>query len=198
MSTPGRPSTRPTINYPSTHFLESSGAIPFILSKRQIVLITRTLHDSTGHAETEYILAKGRRNINESRLTNALHEVREETGYTCLPLPVTLDTRLCPAEEIPGVFTEDMVRVYENAVEPFMMNIRELWPGDVKVIWFFLAAVDENVPVETVNDSEVSGVQAFGYEEAVARCTFEGDREVLRRAIALVEGKGRERRKLSG
>ena len=48
--------------------------------------------------------------------------------------------------------------------------------------------MDESVPLETVNNSEVSWLQAFGYEEAVERCTFEKNREILRRAIEL-EGK---------
>jgi hypothetical protein len=56
MNIKGRPSSLPTANYASSHFLESSGAIPFILSKRQIVLISRTRR-----GETEYFLAKGRR-----------------------------------------------------------------------------------------------------------------------------------------
>ena len=184
MATPlGKPSRFPTTNYPSTHLLESSGAIPFILSTRQIVLISRTRHN-----ETEYFLAKGRRNIGESRLVNALREVREETGYTCLPLPVLLHTRLCPREEVVGVFTPDKVRCFEDAVEPFMTSLRGIGTGQVKVIWWFVAKVDEGISVEEVNDTEVSGVQAFGYEEAVTRCTFESDRKVLRRGIKLVEG----------
>ena len=186
MTTQGKASRLPTSNYPSTHFLESCGAIPFILSTRQIVLIVRIRG-----GETEYFLAKGRRNISESRLANALREVCEETGHTCLPFPVTLDTRLCPAEEVPGVFTEDKVRTYEGAVEPFMLSVRQIGEAQVKVIWWFVARVDEGVAVEVVEDSEVDGVQAFGYEEAVDRCTFEKDREVLRRAIALVEGRGK-------
>jgi hypothetical protein len=56
MTTSGLPSSLPTAIYPSTHFLESSGAIPFILSSRKIVLV------SLNHrAEKEYFLAKGRR-----------------------------------------------------------------------------------------------------------------------------------------
>jgi hypothetical protein len=58
MNIEGRPSNIPTTNYPSSHFLESSGAIPFILSQRKIVLISRTRR-----RETEYFLAKGRRKL---------------------------------------------------------------------------------------------------------------------------------------
>ena len=132
--------------------------------------------------------------VGESRLANALRETREETGYTCLPLPVDLDTRLCPTEEVAGVFTPDKVRVYENAIEPFMVSVRDITGQgqlecgqQVKMIWFFVAQVDETREVAVVNDSEVSGVATFGYQEAVERCTFEKDREVLRRAIELVE-----------
>lgn len=92
------------------------------------------------------------------------------------------------------MFTPDKVRVYPDAVEPFMVSVRDITgqgkkerDQQVKVIWFFVARVDESQEVAVVNDSEVSGVEAFGYEEAVEKCTFEKDREVLRRAIELVE-----------
>lgn len=141
---------------------------------------------------TRPILMKG--SLGESRLANALREVQEETGYTCLPIPVTLDTRLCPAEEAPGVFTPDIVRLYDNAVEPFMMSVRDLsglrkveGEQEAKIIWWFVARVDETKEVAVVSDSEVSSVEVFGHEEAVEKCTFEKDKEILRRAIELVE-----------
>jgi len=74
-----------------------------------------------------------------------------------------------------------------------MMSLRDIGGEgkvagqQVKVIWWFVGRVDETKEVAEVNDSEVSGIEAFGYEEAVERCTFEKDRDVLRRAIELVE-----------
>lgn len=97
-------------------------------------------------------------------------------------------------EEVAGVFTPDKVRVYENVIEPFMVSVRDITGQgqlevgqQVKLIWFFVAQVDETREVAVVNDSEVSAVATFGYQQAVERCTFEKDREVLRRAIELVE-----------
>lgn len=92
------------------------------------------------------------------------------------------------------MFTPDRVRVYEDVVEPFMMSFRDITrlgklggEQQVKVIWWFVARVDETQEVAVVDDSEVGGVEAFGYEEAVEKCAYEKDRQVLRRAIALVE-----------
>lgn len=59
MNVQGQPSRIPTASYPSSHFLESSGAIPFILSTRKVVLISPT--GGRGSGEKEYFLAKGRR-----------------------------------------------------------------------------------------------------------------------------------------
>jgi hypothetical protein len=101
---------------------------------------------------------------------------------------------------VPGSFTRDEVRVYEDAVEPFMAVMMDLTGhGDgglegeqqVKIIWYFVARVDEGQEVAVVDDSEVRRVEAFGYEEAVGKCALETDREVLRRAIELVEGRKR-------
>ncbi|KAI8936486.1 hypothetical protein NX059_006891 [Plenodomus lindquistii] len=176
----------PTHQYPSTHFVESSGAILFQLphlhhtTETKVCLINLL-------SENEYLLPKGRRNINESRKECALREVYEETGYRCKLLPVRMATRACKVDDLPD--REDCVRVMEGVVEPFMCTIRELG-GDkgVKVIWWFVGGLEgEGEDEERGLGEEGFEVGWFTVEEAVGKLRFETDREVLRRAVGVVE-----------
>lgn len=64
-------------------FVESSGTVLFSSAARRICLLNhRSLR--------QWILAKGRRNIGESRQAAALRETKEETGFECNLLPVCI------------------------------------------------------------------------------------------------------------
>lgn len=166
-----------TAQYPSTSFTESVGAIALNLSTRQILLVHYAKRD-------EWLLAKGRRNVGESRHEAALREMREEIGYSCNLLPLTMTTRAPPAVETGD--TPEEARAHENVVEPFMLTCRHLNDGrEVKLIWWYIAAIDESA--ETGKGEEQFDAQLFGFEEAVDMLTFETDREVVRRAIEIFE-----------
>ena len=74
-----------------------------------------------------------------------------------------------------------------------MLQIRHLQPeGDVKLVWWFVAAVEEE---EAANGATKSGEERFevqfcGYEEAVEELTFQLDRDMVRRAAKIVEASG--------
>lgn len=171
----------PTTQYASTHFLESCGAILFRRSTRQIGLLNFPSRNN------EWLLAKGRRNIGESRAAAAVREVQEESGVKCKLTPVTLHSRLCPAVEVPGEFTPDEVRRFEEAVEPFMMSVREVGEDQRKLIWWFVGEVVEEADgkVKVEGGEKEFEVGFFGFEEAVEKLTFETDRIVLRKAIEI-------------
>ncbi|KIW04341.1 uncharacterized protein PV09_04631 [Verruconis gallopava] len=168
----------PTQQYPAEEFVESCGAVPFDLSKRQVYLVHYI-------AKNEWLLAKGRRDCGESRKDAALREVQEETGLRCRLLPVRMATR-APA---PGLSAnaKDEARVYDGIVEPFMYTLRTLPAGEgVKLIFWYIAAVDDDNP--RGNDGEANyKVTAFDYDEALNTLTYENDRAIVRRAIELVE-----------
>ncbi|KAF2500676.1 hypothetical protein BU16DRAFT_255118 [Lophium mytilinum] len=191
--------TRP-LSLPSPHFVESCGALPFHLPTRTIALVYYKRKD-------EYLLAKGRRNISESRSAAALREVREETGLTCTLLPVTMETRAPPADEkAEETNAGDRVRVEEECVEPFMMSMREVGrqgkkgqqgSRHLKIIWWFLGEIVEGegqASGESFDEGRWDGpeeqfdVVRVGVEEAVEKLSFEGDREVLRKGVELVKG----------
>ena len=169
-----------TTQHTSSQFVESAGAILFRLSTQQICLLHLL-------PRNEYLLAKGRRNMGETRQQAALREVREETGYPCRILPVTMSCRAPPVVESEP--SPDVARVYENSTEPFSLQIRQMGPeGNVKLIWWFVAAVDEtNGCSEERPGEEQFEVGFYGYQEAVARLTFQGDKDLVEQAIAMVQ-----------
>jgi len=160
------------------------GVIPFELFRRQVYLIHYV-------SKNEWLLAKGRRNLHESRAEAALREVQEETGLTCNHLKTKFATRAPAASE--PVDVGDKARVYDDvALEPFMFTMRQLG-GDkgVKLIWWYIAEVVEGAP--TGKGEKTFEVAAFEYGEAVEKLAYEGDREVLRRAIEIVEQSSRSK-----
>lgn len=98
-----------------------------------------------------------------------------------------MQTRAPPAVE-PEEGSRDEVRMEEVEGEPFMVTLREVGEGRVKLIWWFVAEVDESAGVEMGVGEEKFGVEMVEWTEAGERLTFREDREVLQRAIAIVKG----------
>jgi 8-oxo-dGTP pyrophosphatase MutT (NUDIX family) len=181
--TPGRPGNFTT--YPSTHFVESAGTVLFHRSTSQICLLHYLSAD-------EYLLPKGRRNLDESRQQTAIRETREETGWSCSLPRVRMWTRCTPPTPAPasisgedgGVDVEDVPRLNEAVCEPFMMSQRVLPGGKgLKIVWWYVGVIDEGTTKG--NGEGMFEAELFGMEEAVGRLTFESDREVVRKAIEI-------------
>jgi 8-oxo-dGTP pyrophosphatase MutT (NUDIX family) len=168
----------PARQYDSSAYVESCGAVLFDLSCTRVCL-------SQIIDKGEWVLAKGRRNINEPRKDAAYREVHEETGYPCVLLKVRMPTRATARDD--PCDAPDRARVHDGLHEPFMCTIRELSPGEgVKIIWWFIAfhvpELGERGPSEKSFRTEW-----FQREEAIEKLHFENDREVLRKAIKVVE-----------
>lgn len=171
-------STFNATQYDAEHFIESVGAIAIKVSTREVCLIHYEKRD-------EWLLAKGRRNAGESRHTAAVREFQEETGFACHLMPLTMTTRAPPAMEDGD--TPDEPRAHCGATEPFMLTCRQLKDGkDVKLIWWYIAAIDETAEVE--GGETQFRAQLVGFSEATNLLTFEQDREILRKAVAIFEG----------
>jgi 8-oxo-dGTP pyrophosphatase MutT (NUDIX family) len=176
-------------SYTASDFVESAGAIPFDIAKRQVYLVYYV-------AKGEWLLAKGRRNLGESRAKAALREIEEETGLTCSHFNTNFATRAPVASEPADL--ADEARLYNDiASEPFMFTMRQLGgEKGIKLTWWFMAQVDRDAP--TGKGESTFEVAAFEYQEAVERLTFEGDREVLRRAIEIIEQSSRSASRSEG
>ena len=125
--------------------------------------------------------------MGESRVQAALREVKEETGYYSRLLPVTFKSRTPPAIE-----TEpfgDVLRTHSNITDPSSLQIRQLEAeGDIKLIWWFIAAVDEDKALNQNRPGEERyNPEFYGYEEAVQKLTFQLDRDMLQWAIDTVK-----------
>ncbi|OAL68877.1 NUDIX domain-containing protein [Trichophyton violaceum] len=168
-----------TSHYTSEHFVESSGAILFDLSQKTVKVCL--IHYIK---KNEWLLAKGRRNCHESRRDAALREVKEETGYQCRLYPVTMPTR-APVATSPCDIP-DQARAYPDLTEPFMLSIREIGKSNVKLIWWYIAEVEKNVQ-KAVGETDFTS-EFFDCDEALERLTFQRDRDVLIKAVSIVNG----------
>jgi 8-oxo-dGTP pyrophosphatase MutT (NUDIX family) len=171
-------SSFPTEQYLSESFVESAGAVLFRLSTKQICILHLIKKD-------EYVLAKGRRNCNETRQAAAVREVTEETGLPCRILPLNMATRAPPAIERERL--GDVVRQEKNICEPFNLQIRRLKGGDVKLIWWYVATVDEEKAADQSVGEDRYKIEFLDYEDALKKVTFQNDREMIERAINLVK-----------
>ena len=164
--------------YTSEAFVESVGAVLFRLSRREVCILHLLERD-------EYVLAKGRRNCGESRKDAAIRELAEESGFSCRLLHLNMSTRAPPAVETEQL--GDEARFYTGICEPFTLQLRHLGEGDVKLIWWYIAAVNEDQPfMEDLQEGQKFAVQFYSYTEVLKKLTFQMDRDMVRRAIDIV------------
>ncbi|MCJ1284534.1 hypothetical protein MMC26_003867 [Xylographa opegraphella] len=160
-----------TTQYMSGEFVESAGAIIFHLSKKQICLVRLKSRD-------EWLLPKGRRKCGESLSEAALREAREETGFRCCLLPVTMPK--------PGIHRTP-VHVHEGICEPVAVTIRELSGiHNVKLIFWYIAAIDGPNGEEIGAAEDQFEVGLFDYEDVLMKLTFQGDRDIVQGAMGIV------------
>ncbi|VUC20064.1 unnamed protein product [Clonostachys rosea] len=168
----------PFEQYMSEAFIESAGAILFRLASREICVLHVLDSD-------EYVLAKGRRNCGESRQAAALRELTEETGFSGRILPLNMHTRSPPAVEVEKL--DDRARFYEGITEPLTLQIRRRGDSEVKLIWWYVAAVDETVSPVKSAEKERYAAEFFSYSDVLEKLTFRTDREMVKKAIEVVE-----------
>ncbi|SCV58596.1 related to NUDIX domain [Fusarium fujikuroi] len=164
-----------TETFTSENLVESAGTILFRLSTQDICIMRDTKRN-------EYILPKGRRNVGESRRDTATRETTEETGIPCRLLPINMKSRLCSSDDKDA---PDEERHFKDVCEPISVQMRRIGEGEMKIIWWYIAAANEN---ETVGKCEGGfEIEWHGYEEVLQKLTFQNDRELVARAIRLVQ-----------
>ncbi|KAH7248572.1 uncharacterized protein BKA55DRAFT_676210 [Fusarium redolens] len=159
----------------SEKFVESAGTILFRLSTHEVCVLRDVKRN-------EHILPKGRRDVNESRWYTAIRETTEETGICCRLLPINMKSRACPSGETD---VPDVARVFKGVCEPTSVQMRRIGEGEMKLIWWYVAAVNENEPVGRCEDE--FEVEWCGYEGVLEKLTFQNDRELVAKAIELVK-----------
>ncbi|KAI9067779.1 hypothetical protein FKP32DRAFT_1563058 [Trametes sanguinea] len=186
---------RAQVQFTSSHFVLSAGAISFEFVDgvpKRVLLVHYT-------RKNEWLLAKGRKDQGEELAAAAIREVLEETGYRCRLYPVPrLPTRAPVSEALSGIaYQPDTVRIAENSTEPFAITIRPTGVGQVKLIFWYIGCVDSTQsdhgttpgPPEHGNHMAVEGfgdTGLFSIEEALNKLAYEGDRELVRAAVAIL------------
>ncbi|KAK3186363.1 hypothetical protein K4F52_004901 [Lecanicillium sp. MT-2017a] len=168
--------------YTADKYVESAGTVLFRLSTRQICILRI-------RQSNEYVLPKGRCNLGESRQATAIRETIEETGIPCSLLPIDLLSRACPTMETTPA--PDEARLYRGVCEPIAMQSRRIGSGEMKLIWWFVAAVKEGQPI-LEHEPETFEVEFHSYEEAITRLTFKDSRELVTTAIEVLNSTHRE------
>jgi 8-oxo-dGTP pyrophosphatase MutT (NUDIX family) len=171
----------PTRTISSEQFIESCGAVLFDLSypqEKKVCLVNYL-------KKKEWYLAKGRRNIGESRKDAAIREVMEETGFRCHLYPVTMITRAQPMDADQNA--PDDPRKVSGLIEPFMFTMRVMDPTKVKFIWWYVAALDDGAEKDRLPGEPEFKPEFFSLEKAMEKLTFQSDRDVLRKAIEILE-----------
>ncbi|KAK6840185.1 NUDIX domain-containing protein [Apiospora arundinis] len=122
-------------------------------------------------AKDQWLLPKGRRNCRETRQAAAVREVREESGYACRLRPVTMPTR-APL----------------GAGGGRRQGLRAHVPGPHGAVHARARGGGEDGTDYEPGEPEVHFAPAFfDCDAALKKLTFQKDRDVLRRAMDLVE-----------
>jgi len=76
----------------------------------------------------------------------------------------------------------------EKSTEPIAVTIRHLKENNVKIIWWFVSIVEEGTTkqlnTQMANEDFVS--EFMPAEEAIAKLTFQGDRDLAAKALEYV------------
>ena len=180
--------------YDSSNFVISAGALPFQFDAagrpRRIVLVHYGKRD-------EWLLAKGRKDQGESISSAATREVLEETGFPCRLHTIPHLPTYAPLPSSPALgYQPQMARIAHGSTEPFSITIRPLDTRNVKLIFWYIGAID--IPYD--QDSSLAGHApgshqvAEGFDEAklvdiddaLERLTYEGDRDLVRTAVRVL------------
>ncbi|EJF63975.1 hypothetical protein DICSQDRAFT_102180 [Dichomitus squalens LYAD-421 SS1] len=189
--------------YTSREFVLAAGAVPFqfdAFGTPKRVLLAH--HAPLG----AWLLSKGRKDEGEDLATAATREVFEETGYPCRlhPVPNLPTCAPLPAELVGTDPQPHSTRIALNSTEPFMITLRPIAFGmlKLKLIFWYIGAVD--VPYDEASaSSEMGGVQPgthqiaegfdevrlFDIEEAIEKLAFDGDRDLVRTAVSFLTAK---------
>ncbi|KAG8748398.1 hypothetical protein FRC10_005945 [Ceratobasidium sp. 414] len=169
--------TSPTDVLMSEEFVICAGCV--LLRRRPTLQVGILYHAK----EDRHILPKGRKDRGESIQETALRETYEETGHRCRYLPLNMKTR----SQLPYVYVKDHPTYATSAVEPIAMFMRHAAERDIKLIFWYVAEVDEKHAHEkgTQTGGEDYETRFVDADEVLDILTYTCDREVVAKALEL-------------
>lgn len=180
---------RPQCQYSSSEFILAAGAVPFQFDAAGVPKRVLLIHHSASNA---WFLAKGRKDEGEDLATTATREIFEETGYPCRLYPIPRLSTCAPIPaELAGIGLQPQsARIANNSTEPFMITLRALGHRQMKLIFWYIGAVDPGSPAVQHGSHQVEegldDVRLFDIGEALKMLAFEGDRDILRTAVRIL------------
>ncbi len=184
--------------YTSRQFVLAAGAVPFQFDAAGAPKRVLLAH----HAPLDaWLLSKGRKDEGEDLATTAIREVFEETGYPChlYAVPHLPTCAPLPAELAGMDYQPHSARIANNSTEPFTIALRPLGAGMLKLIFWYIGAVDvpyEEDPVSSSTGNLQPGshqfaegfdeIRLFDIDEAMEKLAFDGDRALVRTAVAIL------------
>lgn len=161
------------------NFVIAAGSVLFRQSQTNTLEVC-LLYNTT---KKEWLLPKGRKDRGEAIEVAAVRETFEETGYACELWPQRMATRA----PVPGVNHKDVRMVGDDLVEPFAITVRDLGENGVKLISWFITLAKEGEKVHgTQTESETFDSIFVDAANAIERLTFQGDRDVVKQALNIV------------
>lgn len=75
-------------------------------------------------------------------------------------------------------------------VEPIAVTIRDLVKGDIKMIFWYIALVEEGIQKVEGTQMENENFESvfMQADEAVRQMTFDSDRDIVKKALEIVQG----------
>ena len=180
----------------SRQFVLAAGAVAFQFDASGVPKRVLLAHHAPRDA---WLLSKGRKDEGEDLATTAIREVFEETGYPCrlYPVPNLPTCAPLPAELAGMDYQPHSARIATNGTEPFMIALRPFGVGMLKLIFWYIGAVDVSYEEDRVSSSDIQPgshqlaegfdeIRLFDIDEAMEKLVFEGDRAVVRTAVAIL------------
>lgn len=152
----------------SSQFVISCGTVTVDSQALKVLLIY-------SRETNEYLLPKGRKNVEETLEEAALRETLEETGYKATLLPLSIPTRATSASPSASSLV----------TEPVCMSQRET-DGVLKVIFWFAAEADSStVELERPRQPGEENYETvwMSFDEAKSKISFDDDREILKEVL---------------
>jgi 8-oxo-dGTP pyrophosphatase MutT (NUDIX family) len=172
-------SITPSTQFLAGQFVISAGSVLFRHSQSNTLEVC-LLYNTT---KREWLLPKGRKDRGEAIEMTAVRETFEETGYACELWPQRMATRA----PIPGVNCKDFVDMGDDLIEPIAITVRDLGEKGLKVIWWYITLAEEGEKVQgTQTESETFDSTFVDAASAVERLSFQGDRDVVKQALDIV------------
>ncbi|KAI4111117.1 MAG: hypothetical protein LQ339_000845 [Xanthoria mediterranea] len=83
---------------------------------------------------------------------------------------------------------DDEAHFYTDICEPFSLKIRSLAEDNVKLTWWYIAAVNEDEPSQDrfQLDKDKFAVEFHCFADALKKLTFQMDRDMVKKAIDIV------------